>query len=146
VTARNLLDALGHHVRVEDDFAVDVAGGAAGGLDQAGRAAQVPFLVRVKNRDQRDFGEVQALAQEIDADEHIKFALAQGAKDFDPFDRVNFAVQVADVDAQVAQVIGQFLRGTLGQGGYERALLAFGAGLRTSSIRSSICPFSGLDA
>ncbi len=50
-------------VGVKNDLAVQVARGAAGGLDQAGGAAQVAFLVRVQDRHQRYFGQVQPLAQ-----------------------------------------------------------------------------------
>jgi hypothetical protein len=60
-----------------------VAGGAAGGLDKACGAAKVTLLVGVKNSDKGDFGEVQALAQEVDADKDVEVAFAQGAEDFD---------------------------------------------------------------
>ena len=115
------------HVGVKNDLAVDVAGGAAGRLDEAGGAAQIALLVGVQNGHQRDFGQVQPLAQEIDADQDVEIALAQGAQDFDPFDGVNLAVQIADVDAQVAQIIGQFLGRFFGQGRDQRALLFGGA-------------------
>ena len=114
------------HVRVEDHFAVEVAGGAAGGLDEAGGAAQIALLVGVENGHQRDLGQVEALAQQVDADQHVELAFAQGAQDFHALDGVNLAVQVLDVDADLAQVIGQFLGGALGQGGHQHALLGVG--------------------
>ena len=50
-------------VRVEDRLAADVARGAADGLDQRAFGAQEAFLVRVEDRDERDLGQVEALAQ-----------------------------------------------------------------------------------
>ena len=50
-------------VGIEDDVAVDVARGAADGLDQRGLAAQEAFFVGVENGDQRAFRNVEALAQ-----------------------------------------------------------------------------------
>jgi hypothetical protein len=87
-------------VGVEDDLAVEMAGGAAGGLDQAGGAAQVAFLVGVQDGDEGDFGQIEAFAEEVDADEHVELAFAQGAQDFDTFDGVDFAVEIADVECR----------------------------------------------
>jgi hypothetical protein len=70
-------------VGVEDHLAVDVARGAADGLDQRGLAAQEAFLVGVEDRDQRAFGNVEALAQQVDADQHVERAEAQVADDLD---------------------------------------------------------------
>ena len=42
-------------------------------------AAEEAFLIRVQNRDHRDLGDVKALAQEVDADEHVELAEAQPA-------------------------------------------------------------------
>jgi hypothetical protein len=81
--------------RVKNNFAVDVARGAARGLNEAGRAAQIAFLVRVQDRHQRHLRQVQPFAQQVDADEHVKLAFAQGAQHLDALDGVNLAVQVA---------------------------------------------------
>jgi len=54
-----------HRVRIEDHFAVDVAGGAADGLDQRGFAAQEAFLVGVEDRDQRTFRDVEPFAHRL---------------------------------------------------------------------------------
>jgi hypothetical protein len=48
-------------VGIQDGLALQVAGGAADGLDQAALGAQEAFLVGVQDRDQRDLGNVQAL-------------------------------------------------------------------------------------
>ena len=127
---QKLFDAVGHHVGVKDHFAVEMPRRATGGLDQARLAAQKTFLVRVENRHERHLRQVQPLTQQIDADEHVEFALAQRAQNLDPFDGVNLAVQIADVHADVAQIIGQFLGGALGQRRHQHALLRVGAPAR----------------
>jgi hypothetical protein len=81
----------GDVVGVEDDLAVDIARGAADGLDQRGLAAQEAFLVGVENGDEAAFGNVEALAQQVDADEHVERAEAQIADDLDALDRVDVA-------------------------------------------------------
>src|SRR5215213_1421158 len=47
---------VGRFVCVHDDPSVDVAGGAADGLDQGSLAAQEAFLVSVENGDERYLG------------------------------------------------------------------------------------------
>ena len=48
------LHALRDRVGEENDFAVDVARGAAGGLDERGLAAEEAFLVGIEDADERD--------------------------------------------------------------------------------------------
>ena len=60
------LHRAGHAVGVEDDAAVDVAGGAADGLDQAGFGAQKALLVGVEDGDQAALGDVEAIARSIE--------------------------------------------------------------------------------
>ena len=124
---QKFLDAVGHHVGVKNHLAVEMPRGAAGGLNQTRFAAQKTFLVGVENRHERNFRQIQPFAQQIDADEHVEFALAQRAQNFDALNGVNFAVEILDVDADAAQVIGQFLGGALGERRHEYALLRVGA-------------------
>src|SRR5690606_32577433 len=63
------LHGAGHLLRVQDGPAVDVARRAADGLDQRTLGTQEAFLVGIENGDQRDLGNVQAFAQQVDADE-----------------------------------------------------------------------------
>ena len=78
--------------------------------------------------------QVEALAQEVDADEHVELAFAQGAQNLNALDGVNLSVEVADVDPEVAQVIGELLGGAPGEGGDEDALLASD---KTATLRLS---------
>ncbi len=93
-----LLDRIGLLVGVEDDLAGDVAGGAADGLDERSRRAQEALLVGVEDRDQRDLGDVEALAQEVDADQDVELAPPQVADDLDALEGVDVGVEVADPD------------------------------------------------
>ena len=79
--ADGLAHGVGHAVGVENGAAFEVAGAAAHGLDQRGGAAEVAFFIGVENRDERNFREIEAFAQQVDADEHVEFAAAQVAQD-----------------------------------------------------------------
>ena len=70
-------DRLRALVGVHDDAAVDVARGAADRLDQRRLAAQEAFLVGVEDGDERHLGQVEALAQEVHADQHVVLAEPQ---------------------------------------------------------------------
>ena len=80
------LHRAGDLVGVEDDAAVDVARGAADGLDQRRLGAQKALLVGVEDGDERAFRDVEALAQQVDADQHVEGAEAQVADDLDALD------------------------------------------------------------
>ena len=103
-------------VGVEDDAAVDVARGTANGLDEAGLAAEEAFLVGVEDGHQRAFRDVEALAQEVDADEDVEHAQAQVADDLDTLQRIDVGMQVADADAVFGEVFGEVLGHALGEG------------------------------
>ena len=85
------LDRSGDRVGVEDDPAVDVAGGAADGLDQRRLGAQEAFLVGIEDRDQPAFGNVEALAQQVDADQHVVDAEPQLADQLDALQSLDVA-------------------------------------------------------
>ena len=96
---RGLGDRRAHRARllvgVHQHGPVDVAGGAPYRLDQRGLAAQEALLVGVEDRHERHLGKVQALPQEVHADEHVVLAEPQVADDLDPFQRVDLRVQVS---------------------------------------------------
>ena len=92
-------------------------------MNQAALGAQKAFFVGIQNGDQRDFRQINALAQQVDAHQHVKRAQAQITQNFDPLHRVHIAVDVAHFDAVVGEVIGQLLGHAFGQGGDEHALV-----------------------
>ena len=110
--------------------------GAADGLDQRRLGAQEALLVGVEDGDQRAFGNVEALAQQVDADQHVEGAEAEVADDLDALQRLDVGMHVADAHAVLVQIFGQVLGHALGQRGDERAV-ALRATSRTSPRRSS---------
>ena len=106
-------------VGVHDHLAVDVAGGPADGLDERGLAAEEALLVGVEDGHERHLGQVEALPQQVDADEHVELAEAEVAQDLDALDGVDLAVEVAHPHAQLEQVVGEVLGHLLGERGDE---------------------------
>ena len=93
-----------------------------GRLDERRLAAQEALLVGVEHGDERDLREVEALAQEVDAHEHVELAEPQLADDRDPVERVDLGVEVARPYAGLEQVVGQVLGHLLRQRRDEDAL------------------------
>ena len=108
---------VGHFVGVEDGAAFEVAGGAAYGLDEGALGAEEAFLVGVEDGDERDLGEVEAFAEEVDADEDVVLAFAEGAEEADALEGVDFGVHVAAADADLGVVVGEVFGHALGEGG-----------------------------
>src|SRR3989338_3957130 len=118
---------VGHRVGIEQRRAADVPRGPADGLDERSLRAQEAFLVGVEHGDQRNLGEVQPLAQQVDADEDVEGAAAQIAQDAHPLERVNLRVQVAAAHTDLAVVLRQVFGHFLGERRHQHALAAGGA-------------------
>ena len=71
-------------------------------------------------------GQVQALPQQVDPDEHVELAQPQVAQDLDALQRVDLRVQVAHADPHLDQVVGEVLGHLLRERGDEDALVALG--------------------
>ena len=125
--ADGLAHGVGHTVGVENGAAFEMARAAAHGLNQRRGAAEIAFLVGVENRDERNFGKIEAFAEEVDADEHIEFAAAQIAQDADALERFDFRVQVAAANADFGEIFGEIFGHAFGERGDEDALVALGA-------------------
>ena len=96
-------------------------------VSERGLRPQEPLLVGVEDRHQRHFGQVQSLAQQIDAHEHVEFSEAQAAQDLDPLEGVDLAVQITDPHPELDEVVREVLGHLLGEGGDENALVLLGA-------------------
>ena len=118
------LHRIGHAVGVEDHLGVDVAGRPADRLDQRRLAAQEAFLVGVEDGHQRHLRQVEPLAQQVDADQHVERPFAQLAQDLHAFDGVQFGVQPFAAQAGLAEVAAQVLGQPLGQRRDQDAFLA----------------------
>src|SRR5690606_34964837 len=66
------LHRVGDAIGVQDRRTVEVARRAADRLDQAALGPKEAFLVGVENRNQRHLGQVESLAKQVDADEHVE--------------------------------------------------------------------------
>ncbi len=134
------LHGVGHLVGVEDGAAFDVAGGAADGLDEGALGAEEAFFVGVEDGDEGDFGEVEAFAEEVDADEDVVLAFAEVAEEFDAFEGFDLGVHVAAADAYFGVVAGEVFGHALGEGGDEDALVVLrrGRGSRRGGRRSGL--------
>ena len=137
------LHRAGDVVGVEDDLAVDVARGAADGLDQRGLGAQEAFLVGVEDGDEAAFGNVEAFAQQVDADQHVEGAEAEVADDLDALQRVDVGVHVAHAHALLVQVFGEVLGHALGEHGDQGAVAGLRAVSRISPSTSSTWVLAG---
>ena len=59
-----------------------MSGATTDGLDERGGAAQITFFVGVENGDEGDFRQVEAFAQQVDADEDVEFAVYANREGF----------------------------------------------------------------
>ncbi len=111
-------------IGVENDQTVRVSRGAADGLHERGLRAEEALLVRVENGDHRHLRQIKTLAQEVDADEHVKFTEAQVADELHALDGLHIRVHVAHLDAHALQILRQILRHLLRQRRDEHTLVA----------------------
>ena len=110
------LHAWRYAVGVHDDLSFGVARRAADRLDEGAFRAQEAFLVGVENGDERNLRNVETLAQQVDAHEHIEFAEAQIADDLHALHRVNIVVHVPHTNADAFEIRGEILRHLFRQG------------------------------
>src|SRR5262249_48369801 len=116
-----LYHRVGPAVGVENGAAVQVAGATPDGLNEGSARSQKTVRVGIEHRDQRDLRQVQAFAQQVDADQHVELALAQVAQNLYPFQSLDLGVHVAALHAHFAVILGQVLGHALGEGGYQHA-------------------------
>ena len=89
---------------------------------RTGLAPEEAFLVGVEDGHQRALGDVEALAQQVDADQHVEGAEPQVADDLDALQGLDVGVHVAHADALLVHVLGEVLGHALGERGDERAV------------------------
>ena len=111
-------------VGIEDGPAVEVARRPADGLDQRGLGAQEALLIRVEHRHQRDLGQIEAFAQEVDPHQHVELAAAEIGEDGDALEGVDLRVQIADPHPDLGEIGGQILGHPLGQGRHQHPFTA----------------------
>ena len=87
-----------------------------------------PSLSASKIDDERHLGQVETLAQQVDAHEHVELAEPQIAEDVDALERVDVRVEVAHADAELAVVVREVLRHALGERRHQDALVLLARG------------------
>ena len=97
---------------------------------------QEALLVGVEDGDQRALGDVEALAQQVDADQHVVGAEPEVADDLDALQGLDVRVHVAHADTLLVHVLGEVLGHALGEHRDQGAVAFFDTPL-TSSMRSS---------
>ena len=112
----------GHFVGIKNDLAIHIAGSTANGLDERGFRTQEAFLVGVQNGDQRAFRNIEAFAQQVDADEHIESTQPQITQDFDALQRVDIRVHIAHADALLMHIFGEVFGHAFGERCDQRAI------------------------
>ena len=116
------LHRVGDLVGVEHDLGVDVPGRAADRLDQRGLAPEEALLVGVEDADHRDLGQVEPLAEQVDADQGVERPLAQLAEDRHALEGVELGVEPLAAQALLLEVAREVLGQPLGQRGDQDAL------------------------
>lgn len=89
------LHRVGDLVGVHDYGAVDITRGASNCLSKRTMTAQKTFLVGIKNSHQAHFRQVETLAKEVDAHEHVVVAGTQVVENLDAVDGVDVGVNVS---------------------------------------------------
>ena len=115
--------ALGHLIRVHDDPAIHVPGGASRRLGQAAVASQKSFFVGIHDGHQTDFWKVESFSKEVHPDQHVECTVPQFPQNFHPVQRFDVRVDVPGGNAQAVEVFGQFFGHSLGERGDQDAFL-----------------------
>ena len=117
---------VGHPVCIHDDRSVDISGCPTDRLHQARLRAEEPFLVGVEDGYQRNLWKIEALAQQVDADQNVVLAQSQISENLHPLQSVDLAVQIPCPHPHFEQVVGEILGHLLGEGGHQNPLIVGG--------------------
>ena len=113
-------------VAVENDAAFAVAGGASGGLDERARRTEKTDFICIEDGDKCNFRQVDPFAEQIDTDKAVEVAVPEFVEDANPFNGVEFTVEIAGADTDFREVIGEAFSILFGQCGDESAFAASG--------------------
>ena len=113
----------GDGIGIHDDLAIDLTGSTTGRLRQTAMTAQEALLVGIEDGNERHFRQVEALAEQIDAHQHVVGAVAKVLQYLDTVQRGHLAMDVGGLYVVVEQVFAQLLGHALGQRGDQHALL-----------------------
>ncbi len=125
--AQGALHGWRHRVGVHDHLAFRVPRRAPDGLNQGPLGTEEALFVGVEDRDERNLREIEALAQQVDADQRIEFTQAKVADDLHALHSIDIVVHVPHADPHAFQIGGQILRHFLRERRHQHALALRGA-------------------
>ncbi len=120
-----LLHRIGDFVGIHNHLAVEVSGCATYGLYERAARAQESFLVCVEYGNEADFGQVETLAQQVHAYQHVEHPGAEVVENTDAVHGLDVRVDVGRLDFHLCEIVVELLGHTLGQGSDKGALAAF---------------------
>ena len=89
-----------------------------------GLGSQESLLVRIENRHEGDLRQVQALSEQVDADEHVVLPQTEIPQYLDAFEGVDVRVEVPRArTTQFEEVVGEILGHLLGEGRHQHAVV-----------------------
>ena len=113
---------IGDRIAVKNHAPVEVSRRAPSSLNQRPMRPEKAFLIRIENRHQTDFGQIQPLPQEVDPDQHIKHAAPEIAYNLRPLQRLNVRVQIPHLHAEIVIILREVFGHALGQGRDQNAI------------------------
>ena len=117
---------IGDTIAIHNDPALNVASCPANCLDEATLATEEAFFVGIHNRHQAHFWQIDPLTQEVDPHQDIIQTHTQITQNVAALERVDLAVDIGRLDAEVGQIGGEILSHPLGKRCHEHALLLAG--------------------
>ena len=114
---QELFDGVGDDVRIQDYASFRVSCGASGNLNQRPFRTEEALFIRVKDRHEPHFRQVDAFPEKVDADQTVERAVAQFRKNAHTFDRVDFGMEIFDAHSEVGEVVGEPFRAFFGERG-----------------------------
>ena len=118
---------IGNFVGIHNHMAMIVSRSAADCLNKAAIVTQKALFIGIENGHKRHFGQVEALAQQVDAHKHVEFATAQIAQNLDALERCDVGMHIASTNPLIKQMIGKIFRHFLRERGNEHALVGTSA-------------------
>ncbi len=114
----------GHPVGIEYCPTVHISCGPADSLNKRTGRTQKPLFIGIENSHKRDFGEIEPLTKQVYPYQNIKNTCPQITQNLHPFNGIDIGVKIAHLNLMLAQVLGQILSHSLGQGRHQDALIS----------------------
>ena len=116
---------IGYLVGIHYHHAVEVSGGTAHGLGERAVRTQEALLVGVEYGHKRHFREIETLAEQVHAHQHVVFAGAEAVEYLYTVECIYIRVDVCCLYIEFLEVVVEFLGHAFGEGGDEHSFVAF---------------------